>query len=296
MRGVRPAVLAAVVLALVASACGKTENIEKPGTGSPAAIPETTFDKCVINQGTQVVRPSTGATFATKKTGELLVGSDTTYPPFESIEGGKVVGFDVDLMNEVGKRLSVTVKFQTADFKTIFTALAAHKFDVVASAVTIKEERKRTIDFTDSYFNADQSLAVDTSKQSAIVTIQDLKGKTVGAQDGTTGLDCANAMKDDGVIATVRSYKDIPTAFSDMSAGRIDAIVNDLPTSKRIVEQRGGTLKIVQIIRTKEAYGIAVPKDNPNLREAINKALADMKKDGAYRTIFVKWFQTEPPQ
>lgn len=286
------AALAALVLSLVAAACGKTERIERTG---PSPTPETTFDKCVIDQGVQPAAPATGSTFATKRQGELLVGSDTTYPPFESIEGGKVVGFDVDLMNEIAKRLNVTAKFQTADFKTIFTALASHKYDVVISAVTIKAERKQTIDFTDPYFNADQSLAVDVSKEAAIKTIDDLTGKTVGVQDGTTGKDCADALKAAGKIGEVRAYKDIPTAFSDMAAGRVAAIINDLPTSKRIVEQRGGSLRIVQIVRTKEAYGVAVSKDNPNLREAVNKVLKEMKSDGTYKTLFVKWFGTEPP-
>jgi polar amino acid transport system substrate-binding protein len=287
----------AVALALAAAGCGKTTNVQQPSaTGTPT--PETTYDKCVIDQGSTAPAPTTGTSFATLKTGELLVGSDTAYPPFESIEGGKVVGFDVDLMEALAKKLSppLTVKFQTADFKTIFTALAAHKYDLVVSAVTIKATRKETIDFTDPYFKADQSIAVDTAKQPSIKTIDDLAGVTVGAQDGTTGKDCADALKAAGKVKEVRAYKEIPTAFSDLSAGRIGAVLNDLPTSKRIVEQRGGTLKIVQIVRTKEAYGIAVAKDNPNLRGALNAALAAMKADGSYSALFEKWFQTKPPE
>ena len=292
----RKFVMLVAVLALVGAACGKTKNVESP-SGSPSATPlaETSFDQCAINQGAQVPAAATGTTFSTKKAGELLVGSDTTYPPFESIEGGKAVGFDVDLITEIAKRLNVTPKIQTAAFDTIFTALAAHKYDVVISAVTIKESRKATVDFADPYFNSDQSIAVDVAKQAEIKGVDQLATKTVGVQKGTTGEDCAKALKGLGKIKEVRSYADIPTAFSDMSAGRIDAVLNDLPTSKRIVEQRSGTLRLVQIIRTKEAYGIAVPKDNPNLRDQINKALAAMKTDGTYKTLFVKWFKTEPP-
>lgn len=297
MRGMRKWAAGLIALSFLAAACGKTENVQ-PNASPSASISEVTVEKCTTNQGTVAPAAATGATFTTKKAGELLVGSDTTYPPFESIEGGKTVGFDVDLVEALAKKLPGTpkVRFQTADFKTIFTALASHKFDVVASAVTIKEERKRTIDFTDPYFSADLSLAVDTSKQATIKTIDDLAGKTVGGQDGTTGLDCANALKEAGKVGEVRAYKDILAAFSDLTAGRIAAIVNDLPTSKKVVEKRGGSLAIVQLIRTREAYGLAVPKDNPNLREALNTALKEIKADGTYKALFVKWFETEPPQ
>ncbi len=288
----RRTVLSVLVTALALTACGTTKNIE---TQPSASISETTFNDCVINQGAQTVAPSTGTTFSTKKAGTLLVGSDTAYPPFESIEGGKAVGFDVDLINEIAKRINLKAEIQTAAFDTIFTALASHKYDVVVSAVTIKESRKQTVDFTDAYFKADQSLAVDTSKEPAVKGIDNLVGKKVGVQKNTTGADCADALKKQGKVGEVVAYDEIPTAFSDLSVGRVAAVLNDYPTSKRIVEQRKGSLAITQIIRTKEEYGIAVPKDNPNLREAINKALADMKKDGTYRTIFVRWFETEPP-
>lgn len=292
----RKFVMLVAVLALVGAACGKTKNVESPtGSASPTPLSETSFSQCTITQGTQAPAAATGTTFTTKKAGELLVGSDTTYPPFESIENGKAVGFDVDLITEIAKRLNLTVKVQTAIFDTIFTALASHKYDVVISSVTIKQKRKDTIDFTDPYMKSDQSIAIDTAKQPDVKGVDDLATKTVGVQKGTTGEDCANALKALGKVKQVRSYSDIPTAFSDMTAGRIDAVLNDLPTSKRIVEQRGGSLRLVQIIRTKEEYGIAVPKNNPNLREAINKALAAIKADGTYKTLFVKWFKTEPP-
>lgn len=298
-RSVRLAAILAVV-AVVGAACAKESPTVTP-TSTPTATPtstvpgEVTIDQCVINQGSESVRPATGTTFTTKKAGTLLVGSDTTYPPFESISGGKAVGFDVDLITEIAKRLGLTAAIQTANFKTIFTALASHKYDVVISSVTIKEARKKTIDFTDPYYNSDQSLATDAAKTPEIRGVEDLTGKTVGAQDGTTGKDCADALKAQGKVGDVRAYPDILAAFSDLAAGRIAAIINDLPVSKRIVEERAGGLKIVQIIRTKEQYGVAVPKNNPNLREAINRALAALKADGSYRTLYVKWFKTEPP-
>jgi len=257
---------------------------------------ETTISGCVISQGTVAPAKATGSSFATLKKGVIAVGSDTAYPPFESVEGGKVVGFDVDLLGAMAKKMgSPNVEFHTAAFDTIFTALAAGKFDVVMSAVTIKAARKTTVDFTDPYFKSDQSLAVSDANAGTIKGTDDLSGKIVGVQSGTTGEDCAkNALKAKGKVKDVRSYDTGPDAFTDLAAGRVDAVIVDLPTAKQIVANRTGS-RVVQIIRTKEEYGIAVAKTNPNLREALNRALQAVKDDGTYRRLFLKWLKTEPP-
>ena len=281
-------------LAVIATACG-TESDD--GASSSAAPTETTIAKCVNQLGDTAPAGPTGAAIRTIKSGVLTVGSDTTFPPFESIEGGKAVGFDVDLTNEIGKRIgNLEVQFQTAEFLTIFTALAADKFDAVVSAVTIKADRKKTVDFTDPYYKADQSLSVTDENAGTIKGVDDLEGKVVGVQSGTTGEDCAkNSLKKDGKVADVRSYDTAPDAFTDLTAGRIDAVMVDYPTAKQILEQRNGS-RVVQVVVTKEDYGIAVSKKNPDLRVAINEALADMKADGTYRRLFKKWFKTEPPE
>lgn len=282
-------------LILLMGACA-TDDGGPRATGPSAAIAETRLDECVIDQGTQKPAEATGDTFETKEEGVLLVGSDTTFPPFESVEDGQVVGFDVDLMEEIGERIGdLEVEFQTAAFDTIFTALAAGKFDVVISAVTIKEDRKKTVDFTDPYFVADQSLSVRRADRDEIGGIDDLEGKVVGVQSGTTGEDCAkNALKAKDLISDVRAYDTAPEAFSDLQAGRIDAVLVDLPTAQQIVEKREGAV-VVQVIRTSEEYGIAVDKKNPNLREAINEALEEIRSDGTYERIFKEWLGTEPP-
>jgi polar amino acid transport system substrate-binding protein len=288
-------VLIATMLA-IAAACGKESTETTTGAGK-AELGDTTLDACVINQGTTAPAQGNGGAFTTLKPGRLLVGSDTAFPPFESIENGVAVGFDVDLIKEIAKRLDppLNVEVQTAVFDTIFTSLAAKKFDVVLSAVTIKEDRKKTVDFTDPYFKSDLSLSVRESDAGSIKGVEDLTGKTVGVQAGTTSEDCAkNALQKAGKLKDVRAYDTIPDAFTDLSAGRVDGVIIDLPTAQQIVEQRTG-IRVVQVIRTKEEYGIAVGKDNPNLRVAINDALKKVKDDGTYRRIFVKWFKTEPP-
>jgi ABC-type amino acid transport substrate-binding protein len=284
-----------LIYALAVAACGR----ESAGPGAPAGeLGEATIRGCVIDQGTTPPSAPDGGPVETLQRGKLIVGSDTAFPPFESIEGGEAVGFDIDLIKEVARRLDppLTVEVQSAAFDTIFTSLAARKFDVVISAVTIKEDRKQTVDFTDPYFEADQSLSVRAADAAEIAGIDALEGRTVGVQAGTTGEDCArNVLRKEGRVAEVRSYETAPDAFTDLAARRIDAVLVDLPTAQRIAEERTG-IRVVQVVRTQEEYGIAVGKHAPNLRVAINGALREIREDGTYRRLFVKWFETEPPE
>ena len=291
----RVALVLLAAIALLTAACGK-EEAAKPSGGS-TKLSETSIPACVTNQGTIEPANADGGAIELNQAGKLVAGSDTQFPPFESIENGQAVGFDVDLIKEVGKRLgNLNVEVQTAAFDTIFTSLAARKFDVVVSAVTIKEERKRTVDFTDSYFTADLSLSVRSADVDKIKGVDDLSGQTIGVQAATTSEDCAKAaLKAKGKIKDIRAYDTIPDAFTDLSAGRVAAVLIDLPTAKQITGQRKG-ISVVQVIRTQEDYGIAVGKHAPNLRVAINDALKKIKDDGTYAQLFVKWFKTQPPE
>lgn len=281
-----------VALGLLAGACSQESD---NGDAAATEIGETTLEKCVTKQGTIAPAEPDDSGIKTIKEGTLTVGSDTAFPPFESIEDGKAVGFDVDLITEVAERLDLEAEIQSAAFDTIFTSLAAKKFDAVISAVTIKEERKRTVDFTDPYFTADLSVSVREADAETISGVDDLAGKVIGVQAATTSEDCGKALKADGELEDVRAYDTIPDAFTDLAAGRVAAVLIDLPTAQQIVDQRTG-LRIVQAIRTQEEYGIAVAKDNPNLRIGINDALEEIRDDGTYDELFVKWFKTEPPE
>lgn len=286
----------ASALALFAGACGEDQPALQPPPSSPTPageLAEVTLDDCVIDQGETAPSEPTGEPFETIADGVLTVGSDTAFPPFEFIEDGEAKGFDIDLITELAKRLELEVEVKSAAFDTIFQALASGRFDVVVSAVTIKEDRKQSVDFTTSYFDADQSLAV--AANSDIAGVEDLAGKTVGVQAGTTGEDCAkNALQAKDKVAEVTSYDTAPDAFSDLTTGRIDAVILDLPTANQIVAERGGA-EVVQAIRTQEQYGIAVRKSQPDLRVAIDEQLAAMRQDGTYRDLFMKWFDAEPP-
>lgn len=290
----RSALVLFAACALLFAACGEETGGQ---AGGGLVLGETTIDACVIDKGTTPPAPGDGGGFKTLKPGKLVVGSDTAFPPFESIDNGKAIGFDIDLITEVAQRIGdLDVEVQSAAFDTIFTSLASKKFDVVISAVTIKEDRKKTVDFTAPYFTSDLSLSVRTEDADQIKGVDDLSGKTIGVQAATTSEDCAkSALKEEGKVAEIRAYDTIPDAFTDLAAGRVVGVIIDLPTAQKIADERTG-ISVVQVIRTKEEYGIAVAKDNPNLRVAINEALKEIKDQGTYRELFVRWFKTEPPE
>lgn len=218
--------------------------------------------------------------------GKLLMGSDTTYPPFESIDDkGEAVGFDVDIAKEIAERLGLELEVVSVKWEGIIPGLKTGDYDMVMSAMTITEERKMEIDFSDPYIDSDQSIAVrkgDTSIKSEA----DLAGKVVGVQVDTTGQFTAEEIPG---IKEIRKYDTILMAFEDLELGRIDAIVNDFPVNAYISKTRGKT-EVVATIKTDEKYGIGVKKGNTQLLEAINKVLAEMKKDGTYDAIYEKWF------
>lgn len=221
--------------------------------------------------------------------GELRVGSDIPYPPFEFGREPDYQGFDVDIVNEIAKRLDLEARFVKTPFDPIFRNLAQGRFDMVASAATITPERERTVDFSDPYFPANQSLMV--KRGSDIRTVDDLAGRTIGAQLGTTGADYA---KDRTDAETVRTYDLIDDAFKALQAGQVDAVINDFPVSK-YAERSKPNLVVVATIETGEEYGLAFSPQAQELRRRVNEALQEMKDDDTYTEIYRKWFETDPP-
>ncbi len=217
----------------------------------------------------------------------IKVGMNAEYPPFEFVdEEGNIVGFDVDLIAALAERAGFDYELINTKWDGIFAALAAGEFDVVASAVTITEERQQIVDFTDPYFNAGQSIAVLATNEE-IKGVEDLKGKRIGVQLGTTG--DIEASKIEGAI--VKRYEEITLAFQALANGDVDAVVNDTPTSAAIIKANPElNAKIVGEPFTNEFYGIAVNKNKPEIRDALNKALAEIKEDGTYDEIYQKWF------
>jgi len=219
----------------------------------------------------------------------LRVGTDATYPPFETVdpETGQPTGFDIDLVTALCRANGWQPQFIVTPFDGIIPGLRSKKYDVVISAMTITPERAAVVDFTDPYYLAGQTIAVPLD-DTTIHSVDDLVGKRVGVQLGTTGELMAKKM--DGLH--VYSFDNIGAAFIDMANGNLDAVLNDFPTSRAYIKKHS-TAKTVGDILSTEYYGMAVRKGDQDLLEALNRALAEFKESG-YDELHVKWFGTPP--
>ncbi|QIN77360.1 transporter substrate-binding domain-containing protein [Rubrobacter marinus] len=224
---------------------------------------------------------------------EIVVASDIAYPPFEYDEGGEPAGFDIDLMREVGERAGFTPQFQNVTFDGIIGGLQSGNYDAAISAMTITEERQQDVDFSDPYFNADQSLMVRSD--SDIRSTDDLAESNVGVQIGTTGADQATALRDEGGVAEVTTFDTVEDAFAALENESVDAVINDFPVSADREQSSGGSLEIVQTIPTGEQYGIAFPKDS-ELVGRVNEALQEIKDDGTYAEIYERHIGVQPEE
>ncbi|MET0557401.1 MAG: basic amino acid ABC transporter substrate-binding protein [Solirubrobacterales bacterium] len=222
--------------------------------------------------------------------GTLTVGSDIPYPPFEQGKPGNYTGFDVELMEAIGEKLGRSVEFQDTSFETIFRDVAQGKFEAVISAATITPEREKAVAFSDPYYLSEQAVLV--KEGSSITGLSDLSGKTIGAQQGTTGLELA---KEKSGAGEIRPYPEGPDAVNALKAGTVEAVIIDAPVAQNAVEKSGG-VEIAEKVPTDEEYGIALAKDNTSLLDEINQGLKEVIDDGTYTTIYKKWFHLEPPK
>jgi len=221
----------------------------------------------------------------------IVVATDATWPPMEFIDEKtkEIIGFDIDLMKAIAKAAGFTVEFKNTAWDGIFAGLAAGKYDAVISSVTITEERKKEMDFSKPYINAGQVLVV-ASTTKGVTKLEDLKGKTVGAQIGTTG--AFEVEKVPGV--NLKTYDEIGFAFEDLVNGRIQGVVADTPVAADFALQSGtykGKLMIVGEPFTEEYYGIAVQKGNTKVLEAINRGLDKVLGTDTYKKLQDKWLR-----
>ena len=231
-----------------------------------------------------------GDEYGLVEAGTLTVCSDIPYPPFE-MEGGDngtgYTGFDIDLLGAIAEKLDLTLAVQDVGFDALQsgTTLAAGTCDVGASAMTITEERKANIDFSDPYYDSLQSLLVRTD--SGIESIDDLDGKNVGVQQGTTGESYAT---ENAPGAQLVQYPSDGELWPAIQAGQIDAILQDQPVNLEH-EKADSAYKIVETYNTDESYGFAFAKGEKDaLLDAVNGALKDLRDSGEYQKIYDAYF------
>lgn len=226
------------------------------------------------------------------KEGTLTVCTHLPYKPFEYTHNGEIVGFDVDIMNAVAEDLGVTTEIVDTQFERIETGQSfdTNQCDAGAAAVTINDRRHRLMDFSHPYFDATQALLVKTD--SDIKTVDDLQGKKVGAQRGTTGLDYAKEnLANAG--ATVVEFADPALLQAAVKTGQVDAGINDSMVLFDFVAFNPDTT-IATEFSTGEQYGVGVKEGNTALREEINSTLERMREDGSYTEIYNTWFPNLP--
>lgn len=275
------ALLAALALAL--TACGGSEETPESDAGSEAAAGGTS------SEAADPAVPATDLNLIDEST--LAVCTDSPYQPFEFEEDGEFTGFDVDLVTAIAENLGVTAQFQVTPFDAIQSgaALNARQCDLAASAMTITEERAENLNFSDPYFDADQSLMVP--QDAAGTTLDQLGGQRIGVQASTTGARYAEENAPDD--AEIVEYPDSSALFQALQGGEIAAVLQDFPVNAFFATQTD-SVTVVERYTTGEQYGFAAQSDNTALIDAVNEQLATLQDDGTYDQIFTEWFGEAP--
>ena len=225
--------------------------------------------------------------------GKLTVVAELGFAPFEYMDEktGEPVGFDVDVINAVAEKMGLTASYlPNQKFDTLVPIIKqGGKADVSIAAITITDERMESVDFSEPYLDSNQAIVVAKGSSETEETLNDAS-KQVVCQGGTTGDEWIGENLPDAVRVPV---DDVTAALAGVQTGRYQAMVVDLPVASYMLSQSFSDLEIVKEIPTGEQYGIAVSKDNPELTQAVNKALEDMKSDGTMKEIETKWFGSE---
>ena len=219
------------------------------------------------------------------------VATEATFPPFEFQQAGQLTGFDIDLMRAIGKEADLNIDFRNLPFDGIIPALQARTVEAAISGMTITAERAQAISFSRPYFRAGLAIAVREDNKT-IKNFEDLKGKRIAVQIGTTG--ALEATKIPGAV--VSQFDSAALALQELINGRVEAVVNDKPVTLYAIKQAGlRGVKVVGELLTEEFYGIALPKNSPYL-QLINDALGRVIESGQYDVIFRQWFGEKPPE
>ncbi len=218
----------------------------------------------------------------------LVMATNAEFPPYEYHDGGDIVGIDVEVAEAIAKKLGMTLEIEDIAFDSIIPELESGKADIGVAGMTVDEDRLKNVDFTDPYTTASQVIIV--KEDSDIAGPDDLKGKYIGVQLGTTGDIYASDYEADG--STIERYNKGFEAVQAMQQGKIDAVVIDNEPAKVFVSQNEG-IKILDEALTVEEYAIAVKKGNTELLDKINKALGELKESGELQAIIDKYISAE---
>ena len=269
--------MTAAALVLSLAACGSTAS---SAASSEAASPEAASSEAASETET--------AELSTVEPGKLIMSTNAAFPPYEiTSDSGEFEGIDIETAQAIADKLGLELQIDDMDFDAALLAVQQGKSDMVMAGVTVTDERQNVMDFTDSYATGIQSIIV--KEDSDIASVDDLAGKKIGTQRGTTGyLYCSDDFGDENVVA----YDDGLTAVQMLNNGQVDCVVIDNAPAKEFIAANPG-LKLLDTAYVEESYAIGIGKGNTELKDAINTALEELKADGTLQAIVDKYITAE---
>ena len=285
-------VLLAASLALGMTACGSTASSE--AASEPAASESTASSEAASSEAASDATSDTAsAEVTTVEPGKLIMSTNAAFPPYEmTADDGSFEGIDVEIAGAIAEKLGLELQIDDMDFDAALLAAQTGKSDMVMAGVTVTEDRQTVMDFSDSYATGIQVVIVP--EDSDIASIDDMTGKMIGVQRGTTGDQYCSASVEDGGFGeeNVTRYDNGLTAVQALNNSQVDCVVIDNAPAQEFVAANPG-LKILDTEYANEEYAIGVAKGNTQLLDAINTAIAELKADGTIQSILDKYISAE---
>lgn len=279
--------MTAAALVLSLAACGSTAS---SAASSEAASSEAASSDAASSEAasSEAASETETAELSTVEPGKLIMSTNAAFPPYEmTTDSGEFEGIDIETAQAIADKLGLELQIDDMDFDAALLAVQQGKADMVMAGVTVTDERQNVMDFTDSYATGIQSIIV--KEDSDIASVDDLAGKKIGTQRGTTGyLYCSDDFGDENVVA----YDNGLTAVQMLNNGQVDCVVIDNAPAKEFVAANPG-LKLLDTAYVEENYAIGVGKGNTELKDAINTALEELKADGTLQAIVDKYITAE---
>jgi amino acid ABC transporter substrate-binding protein, PAAT family (TC 3.A.1.3.-) len=279
--------MTAAALVLSLAACGSTAS---SAASSEAASSEAASSDAASSEAasSEAASETETAELSTVEPGKLIMSTNAAFPPYEmTTDAGEFEGIDIETAQAIADKLGLELQIDDMDFDAALLAVQQGKSDMVMAGVTVTDERQNVMDFTDSYATGIQSIIV--KEDSDIASVDDLAGKKIGTQRGTTGyLYCSDDFGDENVVA----YDNGLTAVQMLNNGQVDCVVIDNAPAKEFVAANPG-LKLLDTAYVEENYAIGVGKGNTELKDAINTALEELKADGTLQAIVDKYITAE---
>ena len=279
--------MTAAALVLSLAACGSTAS---SAASSEAASPEAASSDAASSEAasSEAASETETAELSTVEPGKLIMSTNAAFPPYEmTTDSGEFEGIDIETAQAIADKLGLELQIDDMDFDAALLAVQQGKADMVMAGVTVTDERQNVMDFTDSYATGIQSIIV--KEDSDIASVDDLAGKKIGTQRGTTGyLYCSDDFGDENVVA----YANGLTAVQMLNNGQVDCVVIDNAPAKEFIAANPG-LKLLDTAYVEESYAIGVGKGNTELKDAINTALEELKADGTLQAIVDKYITAE---